>query len=151
MQGSGFRVQGAGFRVQGPGCRVQGSGCRVQGAGFRAKLMHVCSNEFSSNTRLGGWVELFNRNVQRFRGGLVVKAHRLLHHSTLGLGVVKKKKVEGFRVEGWRWVSKSGHELESVESQSRWLMQKVKGEGRCPHLGPPYGPRYVLLLDPTGW
>jgi len=30
--------------------------------------------------------------VQRFRGGLVFKAHRLLYHSTLGLSVLKKKK-----------------------------------------------------------
>ena len=29
---------------------------------------------------------------QRFRGGLVLKAHRLLYHSTLGLKVIKKKK-----------------------------------------------------------
>ena len=34
--------------------------------------------------------------VQRFRGGLVFKAHRLVYHSTLGLRVIKKKKkVEG--------------------------------------------------------
>ena len=32
------------------------------------------------------------RNVQRFRGGLVFKAHRLGYHSTLGSRVVKKKK-----------------------------------------------------------
>jgi len=32
------------------------------------------------------------RNVKRFRGGLVFKAHRLVYHSTLGLGVIKKKK-----------------------------------------------------------
>jgi len=31
-------------------------------------------------------------NVQRFRGGLVFKAHRRLYHSTLGLTVMKKKK-----------------------------------------------------------
>jgi len=31
------------------------------------------------------------RNVQRFRGGLVFKAHRLLYHSTLGLRVIKKR------------------------------------------------------------
>ena len=31
-------------------------------------------------------------NVQRFRGGLVFKAHRLLYHSTLGVRVIKKKK-----------------------------------------------------------
>jgi len=30
--------------------------------------------------------------VQRFRGGLVVKAHRLVYHSTLGVRVIKKKK-----------------------------------------------------------
>ena len=34
-------------------------------------------------------------NVQRFRGGLVFKADRLLCHSALGLRVIKKKKVEG--------------------------------------------------------
>ena len=32
------------------------------------------------------------RNVKRFRGGLVFKAHRLVYHSPLGLRVVKKKK-----------------------------------------------------------
>ena len=32
------------------------------------------------------------RNVERFRGGLVCKAHRLLHHSTPGLRVIKKKR-----------------------------------------------------------
>jgi len=30
--------------------------------------------------------------VQRFRGGLVFKADRLVCHSTLGLRVIKKKK-----------------------------------------------------------
>ena len=30
--------------------------------------------------------------MNRFRGGLVSKAHRLLYHSTLGLRVIKKKK-----------------------------------------------------------
>jgi len=32
--------------------------------------------------------------VQRLRGGLVFKAHRLFHHSTLGLRVIKKKKTK---------------------------------------------------------
>ena len=35
------------------------------------------------------------RISQRFRGGLVFKAHRLLYHSTLGLRVIKKEK-KGF-------------------------------------------------------
>ena len=37
---------------------------------------------------------LIHRNVQRFRGGLVFKAHRLLHHSTLGLRVIKKRMMD---------------------------------------------------------
>jgi len=37
--------------------------------------------------------QLLYRNVQRFRGGLVVQAHRRVYHSTLGLRVIKKKKV----------------------------------------------------------
>ena len=39
-----------------------------------------------------GYEQLLHRNVQRFRGGLVFKAHRLLYHSILGLRVIKKKK-----------------------------------------------------------
>ena len=33
---------------------------------------------------------LLHRNVQRFREGLVFKAHRLVYHSILGLSVIKK-------------------------------------------------------------
>ena len=36
--------------------------------------------------------QLLYKNMQRFRGGLVFKAHRRLYHSTLGLRVIKKKK-----------------------------------------------------------
>ena len=36
--------------------------------------------------------QLLHTNMQRFRGGLVFKAHRHLYHSTLGLRVIKKKK-----------------------------------------------------------
>ena len=38
---------------------------------------------------------LLRRNVKRFRGGLVFKAHRLLYHSTLGLRVIKTKIAHG--------------------------------------------------------
>ena len=37
-------------------------------------------------------LQLLYINVQRFRGGLVCKAHGLVYHSTLGLRVIKKKK-----------------------------------------------------------
>ena len=43
--------------------------------------------------RLGAiYEQLLHINVQRFRGRLVFKAHRLVYHSTLGLRVMKKKK-----------------------------------------------------------
>jgi len=32
------------------------------------------------------------RNVKRFRGGLVFKAHRLVYHSTLGMRVIKQRR-----------------------------------------------------------
>ena len=35
---------------------------------------------------------MLGRNVERFRGGLVVEALELLHRSTLGSRVIKKKK-----------------------------------------------------------
>jgi len=47
-----------------------------------------------------GREQLLSRNVKRFRGGLVFKAHRLLYHSTLGLKVIKKKKKDGRRERG---------------------------------------------------
>jgi len=47
-------------------------------------------------------------NVQRFRGGLVFKAHRLVYHSTLGLRVIKKKKAcQGSGTKSTTWSSSS--------------------------------------------
>jgi len=46
----------------------------------------------STPSSLACALQLLSRNVKRFRGGLVFKAHRLLYHSTLGLRVIKKKK-----------------------------------------------------------
>ena len=46
--------------------------------------------------------KLLYRNVKRFRDGLVFEAHKLLHHRTLGLRVIKKKEgahVRLFRIE----------------------------------------------------
>ena len=38
--------------------------------------------------------QLFHRNVQYFRGGIVLKAHRLFYHSMLGSREIEKKKKE---------------------------------------------------------
>ena len=47
----------------------------------------------------GQW--LLYRNVQRFRGRLVSKAHRLLHHSALSLRIIKKKKKKKKKKVQW--------------------------------------------------
>ena len=67
--------------------------------------------------------------MKRFRGGLVFKAHRLVYHSTLGLGVTKKKKEDtcrrgvafrnaafiGSRVQGSGfWVKGSGFTVQAL-------------------------------------
>ena len=57
VSGFGYRVSGFGFRASGFGYRVSGSGFLVAGHNLREQLLH--------------------RNVQRSRGGLVFKAHRL--------------------------------------------------------------------------
>ena len=74
------------------------------GPGFQVKVLkHVpdVPSLLGSGQVLGGLgvspavvyrMMLHRRNVKRFRAGLVCKAHRLVYHSTLGLGVIKKKK-----------------------------------------------------------
>ena len=42
--------------------------------------------------RMSRSCELLRRNVKRFRGGLIFKAHKLLYRSAIGLIVKKKKK-----------------------------------------------------------
>jgi len=49
----------------------------------------VLRSVLSGTSSLGTYLD---RNVKRFRGGLVFKAHRLVYHSTLGLRVIIKKK-----------------------------------------------------------
>jgi len=52
-------------------CSLQGSGCNVS---------------------VRNWGQLLHINLQRFRGGPVFKAHRLVYHSTLGLRGIKRGK-----------------------------------------------------------
>jgi len=98
---SGFRVQGSGFRVQGSGFRVVGRwpgvaspqpswtpplsrrGC-ISTCPFRLPLPPPPRTR--RHLRIGA------RNVKRFRGGLVFKAHRRLYHSTLDLRVIKQRR-----------------------------------------------------------
>jgi len=48
----------------------------------------------------GGAIEeqVLHKNMQRFRGGLVFKAHRLLYHSCLGLRVIKHESLYNLQV-----------------------------------------------------
>ena len=45
--------------------------------------------------------QVLHRNAKRFRGGPMFKAHRWSYHSTLGLRVIKKKKVRPGL--SWSW------------------------------------------------
>jgi len=58
-------------------------------------LEQVVSHSHRLSQKFSIQEQLLYRNVQRFRGGLVFKAHRLLYHSTLGSRVIKKKKKTG--------------------------------------------------------
>ena len=97
-------MQSAGRRVQGSGCRVQGVGSTLQGVGSNVECGEYCrvwGVPWTSMTELERGPpssSSLSINVERFRGGLVLKAHRFLYHSTLGLSVIKKKKE--FRVWG---------------------------------------------------
>jgi len=106
--GFGFRVSGFGFRGSWFGFRASGFVVRGSGFGFTgcgdANAVggrKLASFVFGSGFVFGiaflasgllGWGKF---TVQRFRGGLVFKAHRVLYHSTLGLRVIKKKKKFG--------------------------------------------------------
>ena len=52
--------------------------------------------------------QLLRRNVKRFRGGLVFKAHGLVYHSTPGSRVIKKKKNGGRAPVKFSWPHASG-------------------------------------------
>ena len=65
----------------------------------RDQMLRASSSRLFSFTRLTfnslgppTCKELPHRNVQRFRGGLVSKAHRLVNHPTLGLRGTKTKR-----------------------------------------------------------
>ena len=59
--------------------------------------------------------EGLRRNVNRFRGGLVFKAHRLVYHSTLGSRVIKKEEEE----EGDLFADASGDHRAIVECRRK--------------------------------
>ena len=78
---------------------MQGSGCRVHRAVEELQVEGGRERE-----------DLYrevrkNNHVQRFRGGLVFKAQRLLYHSTLGSSVIKKEERTVVRQLFWslRW------------------------------------------------
>ena len=66
--------------------------------------------------------------MQRFRGGLVFKAHRLLYHSTLGSRVIKKKR----RRCTLRGSVNCG--VFSQKGKSTRLSRTKSGSVRCPSL-----------------
>ena len=94
------------------------------------------------------WTGLVPHNVKRFRGGLVFKSDSLVYHSTLGLRVIQKRKVEGRPLgevvhdvlEGrfiehrgdvfaWSGVQGSGFRVQGSGSGVQGLGFRVQGSG----------------------
>jgi len=46
--------------------------------------------------------------TSRLRGGLIFKAHRLLHHPTLGLRVIKKRRISRLSMKKPRHATSKG-------------------------------------------
>ena len=66
--------------------------------------------------------------MKRFRRGLVLKAHAFLYHSTLGLGVTKKKKVLEYRLRKGQVVTAAQHSTDPIESnkeEERWWAHRA--------------------------
>jgi len=78
------------------GLKAEPSLCRVNGIhetdGYSSLGAAGGRHSAASECQSIGTEQLLRRNVKRFRGGLVIKAHRRLYHSTLGLRVIKKRK-----------------------------------------------------------
>ena len=111
-----FRASGFGFWVSGLGFRVSGFGFRVSGFGLWVYCMtdagsvvsttaiptlpEKCDSAYENSfispvTNCEGLSiqdQVLHKKMQRFRGRLVFEAHKLLHHSTLGVRVIKKNK-----------------------------------------------------------
>jgi len=64
-----------------------GSGFRVQGLGSAFRIWCAGASTASAHSQTCG--------VGAQSAGLVFKAHKLVHHSTLGLRVIKKEEVQG--------------------------------------------------------
>ena len=63
--------------------------------------------------------------MQRFRGGLVFKAHRLLYHSTVGVRVIQKKKA------GFKKVSNTTTASHRCESRRRRVLLPPENSTPC--------------------
>jgi len=86
--------------VEGAGFRVQGSGCRVQGVGDRTVICEVLGGQalvVGSHRHLRGLGFRNNYFTEKCSGseaGSSLRLEDFVHHSTLGLRVIKKKKME---------------------------------------------------------
>ena len=106
MEGPGLRVQGSGFRVHSPAtCRfTYGIGLIFQGSGYLLRL------GFGTGCGVGVGVA-----VQRFRGGLVFKAHGLCVLLNSGLEGNKEEEEEnGFGFEVGTWTSRASTALDRM-------------------------------------
>ena len=78
------------LRAKGAGLETPREGHRKRGR----KIDREREHGERGRTRAGAF-QLLSRNAERFQGGLVFKAHRLLYHSTVGLREIKRRERGG--------------------------------------------------------
>ena len=132
-----------------------GASLLVLKQGLQHKLnVHLRLNVFYDSPNL---TRTTSQNVKRFRGGLVFKAHRLVHHSTLGWRVIKKKMfftplvyAPGCLVLLFlRW---GGDAPSSRISESRWpCTLPCRGGGNVDLLGVGTNPPTLERTRGRGW
>jgi len=79
------------YQTRGLSCHERGS-CSHKTELLQPRRQALHPHPARQSDFLNKPMELLYRHLQRFRGGLVFKAHRRVYHSTLGLRVIKKKK-----------------------------------------------------------
>jgi len=95
----GLGFEGSGYRVQGSGVEesylrlIDSCITQLKAQGPTAPSSATRRSRCTPRARVAARGASLRRNVKRFRGGLVFKAHRLVYHSTLGLRVIKKKRL----------------------------------------------------------
>ena len=109
----------------------------------QCRLKTICSDRWITSL-ISILESQLRQNVKWFRGGLVIKAHRLVYHSTLGSRVIKKKS------KSLAWSPKAGDQAKAVLTTNVFLYVRypcilLRPLGNEPHLKPGRRRSYIYM------